>query len=136
MNLTIKLKMFLRTMKFYVILIEQMKTPWNLIFNKCAREIIGYDYLRDTALNHAILEENPFTGIYPTCSITILFKFSLANHATSDASASQIFLLLWKAISICELNSFKVLQSFSSYLETFWCFMSCKNDLRLTTLGN
>ena len=128
--------MFLRTRKFSVILIENMKTTSNLIFNKCAKEIIGYVYLGDTEFNHAILEENPFTGISPTRSITVLFKFSLANHATSDASASQIFLLLWKTISICELNSFKVLQSFSSYLETFWCFMSCKNDLRLTTLGN
>ena len=39
-------------------------------------------------------------------SIVNPFMFSLA---TSGASASQMFLLLWKAISICELNSLKVL---------------------------
>ena len=119
MNLKIKLKAFLCTRKFSVILMEQMKTPSNLIFNKCSREIIGYVYLGDIELNYAILEKNPFICISPTRSIIILFKFSLANLATSDASASQIFLLLWKSISICEPNSFKVLQSFSSYFETF-----------------
>ena len=41
--------------------------------------------------------------------MSILFKFSLENLATSGVSASQMFPLLWKAISICELNFLKVL---------------------------
>ena len=49
--------MFLRTRKFSVILMEQMKTPSNLIFNKCAREIFWYVYLGDTEFNYAILEK-------------------------------------------------------------------------------
>ena len=36
-------------------------------------------------------------------------KFSLANFATTGATSSQMFPLLWKAISICELHSRKVL---------------------------
>ena len=31
------------------------------------------------------------------------FKFSLANFATKDIQASQIFPLPWKAVGICEL---------------------------------
>ena len=88
MNLKIKLKTFLCTRKFSVILMEQMKTPSNLIFNKCSREINGYVYLGDTELNYAILEKNPFISMSPTRSIIILFKFSLANYVSSDASAS------------------------------------------------
>ena len=41
-----------------------------------------------------------------TRSIVNPFMFSLAS---SGASAIQMFLLLWKTISICELNSLKVL---------------------------
>ena len=37
------------------------------------------------------------------------FKFSLANFATKDIQASQIFQLLWTAVGICELNSLKVI---------------------------
>ena len=38
-----------------------------------------------------------------------LFKFSPANFATDGISASQMFPLLWKAISICEKSSLKVI---------------------------
>ena len=61
-------------------------------------------------MNYATLEktDNITTHIlaFLIRSIVNPFMFSLA---TSGASASQMFLLLWKAISICELNSLKVL---------------------------
>ena len=41
--------------------------------------------------------------------MSVLFKFSLANFATSAALVSPMFPLLWKAIRICELNSLEVL---------------------------
>jgi len=37
-------------------------------------------------------------------SIINPFKFSLANFATTTASAAQLFTLLWKAVSILELS--------------------------------
>ena len=40
-------------------------------------------------------------------SIVNSFKFSLANFVTNDISASQMFLLLWKAISIWEKSSLR-----------------------------
>ena len=42
-------------------------------------------------------------------SIVNPFKFSLSNFATDEVSTSHMFLLLWKAISICEKNSLKVI---------------------------
>ena len=41
-------------------------------------------------------------------SVANPFKLSLANFATTGATSSQMFPLLWKAISKCELNSLKV----------------------------
>ena len=37
------------------------------------------------------------------------FKFSLVNFATTGATSSQMFPLLWEGINICELNSLKLL---------------------------
>ena len=37
------------------------------------------------------------------------FNFSLANFASKDIQASQIFPLLWKAVGICELRSLKAI---------------------------
>ena len=41
-------------------------------------------------------------------SIVNPFKFSLANSATTSATCTQMFLLVWKAINICELNNIKI----------------------------
>ena len=64
-------------------------------------------------MHYATLEktDNIATHIlkFLICSIANPFKFSLANFATSDASASQMLPLLWNAISICELNPLEVL---------------------------
>ena len=42
-------------------------------------------------------------------NIVNLFKFSLVSFATDGILASQMFPLLWKAISICEKSSLKVI---------------------------
>ena len=42
-------------------------------------------------------------------SILNLFQFSLANFATSGATASQVSSLFWKAVCISELNGVKIL---------------------------
>ena len=44
-------------------------------------------------------------------SVVNTFKFSLANLATTGATLSQIFWLIWKTISIRELNLLKVLEA-------------------------
>ena len=108
-----KTKNFSDNEKFFVILMDEMKIQSNLVWDKHAGELIGYVDLGDTELNYATLEktDNIATHIltFLIRSIVNPFKFRLANFATSGASASQMFPLLWKAISICELNSLKVL---------------------------
>ena len=47
--------------------------------------------------------------VFLVSSIVNPFKFSLANFATKDIQASQIFQLLWKAVGICELNPLRVI---------------------------
>ena len=46
--------------------------------------------------------------ILPYLFLFFCFKFSLANIGTTGATSPQMFPLFWKAISICELNSPKV----------------------------
>ena len=108
-----KIKNFSDNEKFFVILMDEMKIQSNLVWDKHTGELIGYVDLGDTELNYATLEktDNIATHIlaFLIRSIVNPFKFSLANFAISGASASQMFPLLWKAISICELNSLKVL---------------------------
>ena len=90
-----------------------MKIQSNLVLNKHTGELTGYVNLGYTELNYAILEKtnNIATHIlaFLIPSIVNPFKFSLANFSISGGSASQMFPLLWKAISICEVNSLKVL---------------------------
>ena len=89
-----------------------MKIQSKIVWNK-QTELIWYFDLGGTELNYATLgkTDNIATHIlaFLIRSIVNPFKFSLANFATSGASASQMFPLLWKTIGICELNSLKVL---------------------------
>ena len=100
-----KIKNFSDNEKFFVILMDEMKIQSNLVWDKHIGERIGYVDLGDTELNYATLEksDNIATHIlaFLIRSSVNPFKFSLANFATSGASASQMFPLLWKAISIC-----------------------------------
>ena len=107
------IKNFLNNEKFLVILMDQMKIQSNLVWDKHTGEPLGYVDSGDTELNYATMEktDNIATHIlaFLIRSIGNTFKFSLANFATSGVSASEMFSLLWKAISIWELNSLKVL---------------------------
>ena len=92
---------------------DEMKIQSNLVWDKHTGELTGYVDLGGTELNYATLEKTDNIATHKLAfiirSIVNPFKFSLANFATFGASASQMFPLLWKAISICELNSLKVL---------------------------
>ena len=94
-----KIKNFSDNEKFFVILMDAMNIQSNLVWDKHTGELTGYADLGDTELNYATLEksDNIATHILAFLIHTIVnpFKFSLANFATSGASASQMFLLLW-----------------------------------------
>ena len=75
--------------------------------------MIGYVDLGDIDLNCATLSKVTTVAfhvlVFLIRSIVNPFKFSLANFATDGISASPMFPLLWKAISICEKCSLKII---------------------------
>ena len=83
------------------------------MWDKHTRELIGYVDLGDIELNYATLpkvnEIASHVMVFLVRSIVNPFKLTLANFATKDIQASQIFPLLWKAFGICELNSLEVI---------------------------
>ena len=90
-----------------------MKIQENLVWDKHSGKFIGYVDLAEFNLNHATLlkveEIATHVLVFLIRSIANLLKFSLANFATTGATATKMFLLLWKAMSICEMNMLKVL---------------------------
>ena len=92
---------------------DEMKIQENLVWDKHNGELIGYVDLGDIDLNYATLSKVTTVAshvlVFLIRSIVNPFKFSLANFATDGISASQMFPLLWKAISICEKSSLKVI---------------------------
>ena len=99
--------------KFVVILMDEIKIQENLASDKQTGGLIGYAHLGNTKLNYATLPKvNEIAShflVFSVRSIVNPFKFSLANFATKDIQASQVFPLLWKAVGICELISLKVI---------------------------
>ena len=108
-----KIKSFPENEKFVVLLMNEMKIQENLVWDKHSGELIGYVDLGDVNLNYATLskveEIATHVLVFLIRSIVNPLKFSLANFATTGATATQMFPLLWKAISICEMNMLKVL---------------------------
>ena len=108
-----KIKSFSENEKFVVLLMNEMKIQENLVWDKHSGELIGYVDLGDVNLNYATLskveEIATHVLVFLIRSIVNPLKFSLANFATTGATATQMFPLLWKAISICEMNMLKVL---------------------------
>ena len=108
-----KVKHFSDNENFFVMLMDEMKIQENLVWDKHTGDLIGYVDFGDAELNYATLQKS--TNIATYVLVFLLrrvvnpFKFSLATFATTGATSSQMFPLLWKAISICELNSLKVL---------------------------
>ena len=74
---------------------------------------VGYVDLGNSDLSYVTLSKvtkvSPRVLVFLSCSILNPFKFSRANFAADGISASQMFPLLWKAISICEKSSLKVI---------------------------
>ena len=72
-----------------------MKIQENLVRNKHTGELIGYVDLGDPHLNYATLEKVDYIAthilVFMLHSIINLFKFSLANFATTGATSSQFF---------------------------------------------
>ena len=108
-----KIKDFSGKEKFIVLLMDEMKIQENLVWDKHNGELTGYVDLGEIDLNYATLSKVTTVAshvlVFLIRSIVNPFKFSLANFATDGISASQMFLLLWKAISICEKSSLKVI---------------------------
>ena len=90
---------------------DEMKIQENLVWDKHNGELIGYVDLGD--INYAAMSKVTTVAshvlVFLIRSIVNPFKFSLANFATDGISASQMFPLLWKAISICGKSSLRVI---------------------------
>ena len=108
-----KVKDFSDKEKFIVLLMDEMKIQEKLVWDKDNGELIGYVDLGNIDLNYATLSKVTTVAshvfVFLIRSIVNPFKFSLANFATDGISAPQMFPLLWKAISICEKSSLKVI---------------------------
>ena len=109
-----KIKYFSEQEKFVAMLMDEMKIQENLLWDKHTGELIGYvDDLGDIELSYTTLpkvrEIAPLVMVFLVRCIVNPFKFSLANFATKDIQATQMFPLLWKAVGICGLNSLKVI---------------------------
>ena len=106
-----KVKYFSDKGKFVVLLMDEMKIQENLVWDKHNGELIGYVDLGD--INYAAMSKVTTVAshvlVFLIRSIVNPFKFSLANFVTDDISASQMFPLLWKAISVCKKGSLKVI---------------------------
>ena len=106
-----KVKHFSDNEKYFVMLMDEMKIQENLVWDKHTGDLIDYVDFGDAELNYATLQKSTDIAthvlVFLLRSVANPFKFSLANFATTGATSSQMFPLLWKAISICELNSLK-----------------------------
>ena len=110
-----KVKHFSDNEKFFVMLMDEMKIQENLVWDKHTGDLIGYVDFGDAELNYATLQKSTDIAtnvlVFLLRSVVNPFKFSLANFATTGSTSSQMFQLLWKETSICELNSLNVFTS-------------------------
>ena len=92
---------------------DEKKIPDNLVWDKHSGEVIAYVDLGGVNVNYAILskveEIANLVLVFLIQSIANILKFSLADFAKTGASVTQMFHVLWKAISICEINMLNVL---------------------------
>ena len=91
---------------------DEMKIQENLVWDKHTCKLIGFVDLGDVDVNYTVLQEpNKLAShilVFWIRNDVNPFKFSLANFATTSATCTQMFLLVWKAINICELNNIKI----------------------------
>ena len=92
---------------------DEMNIQENLAWDKENGELIGYVDLGDNDINYVTLPKVTTVAshvlVFLIRSFVNPFKFSLSNFPTGSVSASRMFPLLWKAISICEKKSLKVI---------------------------
>ena len=85
---------------------DEMKYQENLVSDKHIVDLQHY-------LNYATLQKSTDIAthilVFLLRSVVNRFKFSLASFVTTGATSSQMFPLVWKAISICELHLLKSL---------------------------
>ena len=101
-----KIKDFSDIECFMVIFFDEMKIQENLVWSKYTGDLVGFVDLGDMNLNYATLQEaNEIAShvlVFLFWSVVKPFKFCLANFVSKNATASQIFPLFWKGITICE----------------------------------
>ena len=101
-----KIKDFSDIERFMVMLFDEMKIQENLVWSKHNRDLIGFVDLGDVNLNYAVLQETntivPHALVFLLRNVVNPLKFVLVNFVTKNATSSQIFPLLWKAVAVCE----------------------------------
>ena len=94
--------------RYIILLMDEMKVQENLVWDKHTGDLIGFVDLDDPHLNCATLQKHDEVTshilVFLVRSVINPLKFSLANFATSNAKAVQMFPLFWKAVGICEEN--------------------------------
>ena len=83
-----------------------MKIQEDLVWDKHTGDLIGYVDLGNTELNYAALKKtDEFAShvlVFLVRSIVNPMKFTIANFATKNVTAIQLFPLFWKAVGILE----------------------------------
>ena len=94
--------------RYIVLLIDEMKIRSNLVFNKYAEELNGFLDLGEPQINYNMLEDESKLATYMLClylrGIATNLKYRFAHFATSGATATQMFSLFWKAVSLLQFN--------------------------------
>ena len=92
--------------RYSVIIIDEMKIQGDLLWDKHTDDLIGYVELGDTQLDYATLKKAEEVAthmlVFLVRSIVNPLKFALANFATKNVTAVQLFPLFWKAVGILE----------------------------------
>lgn len=91
-----------------ILTFDEMKIQDGLVWDKHGSDLIGYVDLGDEELNFATLKDVEDIAthvlVFLIRGLINPFKFTLANFATTSATAMQIFPLFWKAVGILELK--------------------------------
>ena len=94
--------------RFAILIHDEMKIQENLVWDKHSGDLIGYVDLGDIELNCSTFKKVDQIAshvlVFLIRSIVNPMKFTMANFATTGATAVQLYPLFWKAVSICELK--------------------------------
>ena len=103
-----RVRNFAKQERYVVLLMDEMKIQEDLVCDKHTGELIGYVDLGDPDLSYATLKKPDEVAshilVFLLRSIVNPLNFTLANFATSNVKAIQLFPLFWKAEGIVEDN--------------------------------